>query len=186
MIGLLGRLTPPVFTLCPPTLKAQEPQRSHLPSGKGPMNSYSWYQRRRTYNHHIQPNQEREPWEEEIKKRMRGKKKCGPVKNQKRHQPHTSGQCSFHSAYILALLWSKRNLRCNKQTNNTTDIRTQSVGARERRRDTVMCKEKATGLRLRVKAEVIRTGDDDHLMSAKSPMFSNLAVPRVWKRAEPW
>lgn len=29
----------------------------------------------------------------------------GKKRKSKRHQPHISGQCSFHSAYILALLW---------------------------------------------------------------------------------
>lgn len=58
-------------------------------------------------------------------------------------------------------------LRENEQTDNT-DIRTRVCevcerkggGARERRVSTVSCKEKATGLRLRVKAEVTQTRDD--------------------------
>lgn len=52
-------------------------------------------------------------------------------KKKKRHQPHTSGQCSFHSAYILALVWiflknktKKTWLRYKKQClTNNTDIR---------------------------------------------------------------
>lgn len=91
-------------------------------------------------------------------KEEEGKKnKCGPKKKEKeskRHQPHTSGQCSFHSAYILALLWVRKKkkqtfemmwLRYNKQTDNM-DIRTRAMGVwRGRAGKTVpmaMCKEK--------------------------------------------
>lgn len=42
----------------------------------------------------------------------------------------------------------------------------------------VMCKEKATGLRLRVKAEVIQTRDDPSDVSEITDV-SNLTVPRI-------
>lgn len=45
---------------------------------------------------------------------------------------------------------------------------------------TVMCKEKATCLRLRVKAEVMQTRDDPSDVS-KITDVSNLTAPPVWK-----
>lgn len=63
--GLLGRLTPQ-FSTPLPILKAQDHKEALFPLWKGthsavPMNSYSYYRRRRTRHHHIQPNREREP-----------------------------------------------------------------------------------------------------------------------------
>lgn len=65
----------------------------------------------------------------------------------------------------------------NKQANNA-DIHTRLLlneGA-----VTAMCKEKATCLRLRVKAEVMQTRDDPSDVS-KITDESNLTAPPIWK-----
>ena len=53
---------------------------------------------------------------EEGEKKQKKHTHIWPYRESKRHQPHTSGQCSFHSAYIQALLWIKKKKK-KKQTN---------------------------------------------------------------------
>lgn len=136
--GLLGRLTHRFQICSPPFLPQSSGQQRSIvsPSAKGRIQQSPWFHTANIKGHHIQPNQEREKND-----------KSGPVDNQK-------GIGSFHY-FIQHTFWP-------------------SCGCQEAAWDDVMertfecwcvrgwwgAKEKATGLRLRVKAEVIPTRDD--------------------------
>ncbi len=109
--GILGGLTPFVFCFAPPSLpprlNSSGPQRRiFVPSGKGRIQQYPWIHPASIKGQEpitIAFTQTKKGSHEKYKEG--GKKQIWPNKESKRHQPHTSGQCSFHSAYILALLW---------------------------------------------------------------------------------